>query len=645
MRFLFSLFSVVAISGTFFTLIMYNSLELNIDKLTNYNPPLATRIYDSNQKLIANLFEEEFRLYAPFDEIPPKIVEALLAVEDTMFFEHDGINVDAIFRAATKNLKEGRLAEGASTITQQLIKTTLLTSEKTFTRKIREAFLALKVETMLTKEEILERYLNQVYFGHGYYGVRTAALGYFHKELNRLSLKEIAMLVSLPKAPSFYDPTKNQEYSLSRANNVIMRLHSLGWINDREQDEALKDTPVVYNESLTQNRAPYIVDEAIRTLRDKYPDIKSGGYKIETTVDLEAQQIAQESLRYGYEEIQKKHKNPSPQLNGAMVIMENKSGRILALVGGVDYEKSSFNRATMTSRQPGSSFKPFIYSTALNLGYSPISKVPDIPRTFYYVVNGERKTWQPENYEKEFDGLVTVEHAVVRSINLATINIVDDLGVDKIVNKAMEYGFRDVPRNLSIALGSFGASPLEMAENYSIFSNYGQKVKARLINAIEDKNGKRVEFARDSKEAMPKEIMSKEQAYLMVDILKKVTIKGTGTRARVEGIETAGKTGTSNDNVDAWFCGFTPDIEAIIWYGNDDNKPMARADTGGGAAAPVFSHFFKKFLEIRPEIGRKFTIPEGVQSAMVNGEEVLFTETSKIPKTAYEAPEQEMPLF
>lgn len=639
MRFVISFFITTILLFSFFVLFMLRGINIDLEPLIDYKPPLATRIYDAQDRLIANLFEDEFRLYIKFDDIPPRLIEALVAVEDTLFFEHNGINIDAIFRAATKNIQEGRLAEGASTLTQQLIKSTLLSHEKTFNRKIIEAIMALKLETMLSKEEILERYLNQVYFGHGYYGVRTASLGYFHKEPNRLTLKEIAMLVSLPKAPSFYDPTKNQEYSLSRANNVLMRLYSLGWITKKELDEALRETPIVYNESLTQNKAPYVVDEIVRQLKGKIKDLKTGGYIIKTTIDLKTQEIAEEALRYGHSEILKRKNKENEKINGAMVVLESQTGKILALVGGVDYEKSSFNRATMSKRQPGSSFKPFIYQMALNLGYSPVSKIPDIARTFKYVVNGELKVWQPENYEKEFEGLVTIEEAVVKSINLATINLVDEIGLNKFLKEVEKYGFDDLPQNLSIALGSFGISPLEMSQNYTIFSNYGTKVTPILISEITDRFGKKSIF-----EATKKEVIPPYQAYLMIDLLKKVVLYGTGKRAMVDGIELAGKTGTTNNNVDSWFCGFSPSIEAIVWYGKDDNTPMAKTETGGVAAAPAFGYFFKKYLEYRPEIERKFSIPKGVGVSLINGKEVLFTEISKIPPSAYENSD-EKPIF
>lgn len=333
---------VVGIVGYIF--VLYMDLSSDIDKVKNYHPKLATQIYDRKNRLIANVFDTEFRFYAKFDEIPPRMIEALLAIEDTLFFEHGGINYDAIIRATLKNIKSGRFAEGGSTLTQQLIKNTILTRERTLNRKFKEALLTFQVERVLTKEEILERYLNDTFFGHGYYGVKTAALGYFKKSLSQLTLKEIAMLVGLPRAPSIYDPTKNIDFSLSRANDIIRRMYDLGWISKEYQDASLVEIPVVYNQTLTQNIAPYVTDFTLKQLSN-IKDIKTGGYTIKLNVDLEYQALAQQAITNGYkniqERLQKASKNtaateedsPRSLLNGAMVVTDTKTGKILALVG------------------------------------------------------------------------------------------------------------------------------------------------------------------------------------------------------------------------------------------------------------------------------------------------------------------------
>ena len=633
----------------------------DITPLVEYKPQQTTRIYDRDGNKIANLFGEKHRYYASFSEIPPRAVEALVAIEDTAFFEHPGINIDAIFRAAIKVIKAGRAVEGASTITQQLVKNVLLTREKKLSRKIKEAIFALKLERKLSKEQILERYFNEIYFGHGYYGIKTAAEGYFRKELSELTLKEIAILVGLPKAPSSYAPTKNYEISMGRANRVLSRMHTLGWIDDATLQSSLAENPKVYDDTLTQNQAPFIVDEVRRVMYDLgYNDFETGGYKIYTTVDLKLQEAAKESLLYAYEsslkriekykeqELKRQKWDPkfelsdinSSHLNGALVSIDAKNGDILALVGSVDYEKSSFNRATQSKRLPGSAFKPFIYQVALDLGYSGATKIPDISRTYTYEKDGEEMKWQPKNYEKDYKGLISIREALVHSRNLATINLVNEIGLGRLLRELDRFGIENLPRNLSISLGTIALSPLELAKYYTSFANNGMQVEPNLIKSIE----------RNSEEIFRSEIVSKvvsqaTQAYIMTTILKDVVERGTGRKARAKGIELAGKTGTTNSNVDGWFAGFSPTIQTVVWFGNDNNTPMYKRETGGRVAGPAFSKFYKRVLEVYPEIQRKFTKPEGIVEVVVDGEKEFFSDISKPPRREVTKDPQEQLLF
>ncbi|MEA3290218.1 MAG: PBP1A family penicillin-binding protein [Campylobacterota bacterium] len=632
---LFLIFLLFSIGIVIWLIILYSQIRFNVDEIVNYDPKLTTRFYDKNDQLVGNIFDDEHRIYVKYENIPPRITEALVAIEDTNYFEHKGINIDAIIRAIIKDIKHMALVEGASTLTQQLVKTMVLTRDKKIIRKIKEVLLSLRLETLLTKEEILERYLNHVYFGHGYYGIRTAAQGYFHKELDQLTLKEIAILVGLPRAPSFYDPTKNFKYALIRANQVINRLHKLGWINNDEYKNAIDSIPTVYNETRTKNKAPYVIDMAIKELSKDIPDLRDGGYKINLTIDLTAQNIARDALRYGYDRVKKRdinidnNKSTTKTLNGGIVVLENKSGAIKAIVGGVDYKKSSFNRATQSLRQPGSSVKPFLYQTALNLGYSTASNLVDISRTYNYrSSSNEKKIWQPKNYEKDFKGLVSLRYALVHSRNLATINLVTAMGIDVVHKELNRYNFKDIPYDLSITLGSFGISPLDLSEKYSVFSNAGIMVKPYLISSITNKYNETINFEKEENY-----ITSPAQSYLMTSILSDVVKNGTGKRTRVKGLETAGKTGTTNNNIDAWFCGYSPTLQTIVWYGNDDNKPMRRTETGGRTAGPAFKYFYEKWLEIHPEIKRKFDIPEGVETKYFNGRKEFFTQISDIPSS------------
>lgn len=615
-------------------IVLYSQIRFNVDKIVDYKPRLTTQFYDKNGVHLGNIFDKENRVYVKYNAIPPRITEALVAIEDTNFFEHNGINIDAIIRAIIKDIKAMALVEGASTLTQQLVKTMVLTRDKKIIRKIKEILLSLRLESLLTKEEILERYLNQVYFGHGYYGIKTAALGYFRKELDQLNLKEIAMLVGLPRAPSFYDPTKNLKYSLIRANQVIKRLKTLGWINETEYNNSINYIPTVYNDTLSQNKAPYILDTAINELKSDVDDLKTGGYQIELTIDLEAQKIARDALQYGYERILKRDKlrdtneSTTKTLNGAIVVLENNSGAILSMVGGIDYKTSSFNRARQSMRQPGSSVKPFLYQVALNLGYSTASNLVDISRTYKYnSKENEEKVWQPKNYEKNFKGLVSFRYALVHSRNLATINLVTDIGIDILYKELERYGFEEIPFDLSITLGSFGISPLSLSEKYTIFSNNGIMVKPYLISSLTNRYGQKIVFEKEEHY-----IMSPAQTYLMTSILQEVVESGTGRNARVKGLETVGKTGTTNNNVDAWFCGYSPTLQTLVWYGNDDNKPMGKRETGGRTAAPAFSYFYKHWMHLHPEIPRKFIRPKEVFTQKFNGKDEVFTNTSNIPK-------------
>ncbi len=625
----------------------YNQIKFEVQALIEYNPTLTTEIYDRNGDKIANVFNKEHRYYVHFSEIPPKVIEALLAIEDTMFFEHKGVNIDAIIRAIIKDIKARKLVEGASTITQQLVKNTLLTREKKFSRKFKELLFALKIESELTKEQILERYLNQIYYGHGYYGIKTAASGYFHKDLDDLTLKEIAILVGLPKAPSYYLPTKRYEQANARGNRVVTRMYQLGWIDDSTYTTALNENPEVFDDTLTQNRAPYIVDEVLRQLRGDFKDIRGGGYKIVTTVDIRMQEAARVALKEGYEQSIERaqamddfNQSTIEKLNGALVSIEPKTGDILALVGGVDYSESQYNRATQGMRQPGSAFKPLIYQVAVDLGYSGASQLVDIARTYDYELDGEDKKWRPKNYEKDYKGFITFRDAMIHSRNLATINLVTDIGLTTMRRELDKFHIKNLPPDLSLALGSITVSPLEFSQYYTVLSNYGTQVEPILIRSVQNSYGEEVHY--DNKKET---LTTPQQAYIMIDIMKDVVNKGTGRKARVRGIELAGKTGTTNQGVDAWFCGFSPEIQTIVWYGNDDNTPMAKGEQGGRTAAPAFASYYRKILRTHPETKRKFDEPEGIISTIIGGQKEYFTEISKPPQVQNTQDANEQLLF
>lgn len=621
------------------------SFEYETQKLIKYQPRLTTEVYDRNGNKIANLFSDEHRYYVSYENIPPRLIEALLAIEDTTFFEHSGVNPDAVMRAIIKDVTAGKLKEGASTITQQLVKNTLLTREKKFSRKFKEILYSIRIEQELTKEQILERYFNEIYLGHGYYGIKTAADGYFRKPLKELSLKEMAILVGLPKAPNFYSPTKNYELSLGRANRVIGRMYELGWIDQATYEKATQERPKVYNDTLSKNSGPYIIDEVMRQLGDAFPDIRSGGYKIYTTIDMRLQEAGYKALQSGRDEILKRaqeagdlDENMQHQLNGALISLNPFTGEVLAMVGGYDYSLSPYNRVTQAKRQPGSAFKPFLYQVALDSGMSPSSLVPDIARTYTYAGNdGEEKTWQPKNYKNEYKGMVTIRDALTHSRNLATINMVSDMGFGKITEGLRRFGITEnLPPDLSIALGTISLSPMDLAKYYTMFASGGAMTNPMLIREVLTPTGETIKYQNKSRQ-----VDTPQQIYLMTSILKDVVAHGTGTNARVAGIEIAGKTGTTNDNVDAWFAGYSPTVETIVWFGHDNNTPMRRSETGGRAAAPVFRYYYEDMLRIYPNTKRYFDVPPGVylgSSGDGNGSE-SYTDTSAAPDaTQEEAP-------
>ncbi len=620
----------IALSAAF--IYAYQEIRLDADKLINYKPEISTVLLDRNGEQLAYVFKKHHRLYARYDEIPGDLIEALIAVEDTQFFEHPGINVDAIIRAIVIDIKERKFAEGGSTLTQQLIKNKLLTSEKKLARKLKEVVLALKIENALTKEEILERYLNEIFFGNGYYGVKTASKGYFHKDLHELTLKESAMLVGLPNAPSYLNPVKHYKRSLTRANSVLYRMKSIGWVSEEAYIKAIKETPKIYQATLTQNIAPYIVDEVLRSFKGHLGDIRTGGYQIYTTIDIKQQEIAKEALLFAYKKAMVRYKeNPNTStLNAALISVESKTGDILAMAGGVNYAKNAYNNVTQTVRQPGSAFKPFVYQTALDMGYNPATMLADLARTFQYYKNGERVIWSPQNYEGNFQGPISFRDALVFSRNLATVNLVYDLGVSAIRNRLALLDVKDIPTDMSISLGNLGLSPLKMAQIFSVFANYGHMIEPRLVSKIISKEGA-VIF-----ETRPKEIADftePQQAYLMTDMLKDAIMRGTGKSAQVQGIELAGKTGTTNENIDAWFCGYSPTIETIVWFGRDDNRPIGQDGTGGIIAAPAFAYYYKKLLQYYPNTPRVFKKPEGLFEGIANGKSELYTSISPLPRS------------
>ncbi|MEO1941316.1 MAG: PBP1A family penicillin-binding protein [Campylobacterales bacterium] len=646
-RLLFTLFLILAGIGVGvgigYFLYLYNSTHFLEEKIIYYHPKLTTRFFDREGHWIGYRYQQENRIYVRYNQIPGRVIETLLATEDTSFFEHPGVNLNAILRALIKDIKAGKKVEGASTITQQLVRNLYLSRKKTIERKIKEIIIALKVERLLTKEEILERYLNQVFFGNNYYGIRTASLGYFHKELPQLTLKEIAMLIALPKAPSRYNPITHYEANIQRANNIIRRLYSLGWISFQEYKKAILERPKVYREMLP-DEAGYPIDTALERLKGKLPHLLSGGYDIYLTIDLPIQKLAEETVKWNYNRLIQKRSDLNGSLNGGLISIRQQSGEVLAIVGGIEYKPFCYNRAYFAKRSVGSGIKPFIYSIALNNGYNPATLIPDIPRTYRVQINGVWRYWKPQNYERDSKGMIPLREALVHSRNLATINLVYQLGLSVVIEGLKEFGFKNIPENMSISLGSFGETLWDFAERYTNISNYGKESQLYIVRKVVsqwDHSILLVNTPRHRRTEPP------EQAYLMINIMKDVVKRGTGRKAQVPGIEIAGKTGTTNDYRDGWFNGFTPDTETIIWFGRDDYKPMGRGMVGGTVSAPAFAYFYQRLLLLHPELKRHFPVPEGVHYfTLPDGRKELYTKKSLPPPPTASTGEGEVtPLF
>jgi len=466
----------------------------------------------------------------------------------------------------------------------------------------------------------------------------------------------------LPKAPSTYAPTKNYDISMGRANRVLSRMHTLGWIDNTSYNESLTENPEVFDTTLTQNKAPFIVDEVIRRVKNKgIDDIKTGGYEIYTTIDLRLQAVGRDALKKAYDlsleriegyKIKDQEillKDPmwdvaddvnTSLLNGALVSLEAKSGDILAMVGSIDYKKSSYNRATQGRRQPGSAFKPFIYQVGVDLGFSGATKLVDVSRSYKYEKDGEEKLWQPHNYEKNYKGLISLREALVHSRNLATINLVNEIGLKQLLSQLKKFGIKNLPPDLSISLGTISLSPLQLAKYYTSFANNGIQVEPNLISTIEKDS--RIIYEKQIKE---KFITEPTQAFIMTTILRDVVSRGTGRRAKAWGIELAGKTGTTNNNVDGWFAGYSPTIETVVWFGNDDNTPMHRWETGGKIAGPAFKYYYDNLLKLYPQIPRKFEVPDGIIEVNVGKRKEYFSPISKPPMVENEVNPEEELLF
>jgi len=722
----FTLSILVALLLFLFSTLWYFSSDLPDYKiLANYKPPVSSRVHSGEGQLIAE-YALQKRLFIPYDSIPKKVVHAFLSAEDKNFFSHPGIDAKSITRAIIKNLKnifsEKRL-EGASTITQQVAKNFLLTSEVSIKRKIKEAILAFRIERAYSKERIMELYLNQIYLGEGTYGIAAASLEYFDKAVSDLNYEEAALLAALPKAPSKYNPYKSIKRAKIRRNIVLKNLFENSYINENDY-ENLKS-----KEIKTKKRKIKLLEEAnfyseeVRRIVSNlygYDQLYKGGLSIRTPMNSKYQIEALKSLREGLEEYDKRHgwrgpisnltssdwvknigdyipdkslnwklakvidinklslkieienkeigfidfKNISwtrkksfeellklndiiyvkkikknkwnlkqlPKVNGAIVVMDPFTGRVLAMVGGFSFKLSEFNRATQANRQPGSAFKPIVYAAALENGFTPSTLVLDAP---FVMDQGEGlKTWKPENYGKKFYGPSTLRTGIEKSRNLMTVRVAQKVGFNKISKITKDFGiYEDLPELLSVALGSSETTLVKLTNAYCTFINGGKKVKPKFIDRIQDRRGKTI-FNADKrkcfgceeisymKDEIPliednkKQIISPETAYQITSMMEGVAQRGTGRKLRDLKLNLAGKTGTTNKNMDAWFLGFNSKMVIGVYVGFDDPKSLGKYETGAKAALPIFKKFVRKVVNKKESL--PFRVPKDINLVMVD---------------------------
>ena len=748
-----TLFLIIIMAG----FIAYFFFQLPDDSmLQKYKPNVMTRIHASNGDLVKE-FSREYRIFIPINDIPENVKNAFISAEDKNFYRHFGVDPSGILRAFIKNVSNiftDKRPEGASTITQQVAKNFLLSDELSITRKIKEGLLALKIERTLSKDRILELYLNQIYLGSGTYGIAAASNRYFKKSLSDLTIPEMAFLAGLPKAPSRYNPNKNYKKAFDRRNWVLNRMYANNFINNIELD-SYKKTPI--KTYLNANNRIFANDYYLEEIRRKIISIYgedylyNGGLSVRSSLNTEIQSIADESLKVGLLNYDKRHgyrgpiennissewhieylnkvlphnflvakiksfddknnetkldvvldgkiitgilsnfkwarkslsdgfvgpeiKNANeifsvndiiyvsrdtdskyklqqiPKINGGIVVMDPYTGRVLALSGGFDFNLSNFNRAIQAKRQPGSSFKPFVYMAALENGLQPNSLILDAP--FVVDQGTELGKWKPENYGKKFFGPSTLRRGVENSRNLMTIRIAQYLGMDKVVEIAERTGImNDMPPVLSMALGAGETSLIKLTSAYASFVNGGKKIEASLIDRIQDRRGKNIFLQNFSEcknckdpyiEELPKPLLidnsktlfDEAHSYQMVSILKGAVDRGTGKKTKIEGIEIGGKTGTTNNNTDAWFIGFTSDLIIGIYAGFDIPGSLGRRETGSSVAVPIFKDFLSNHYFDKPIL--PFTIPNGIELVKINYDTGKISNEFNKSKTIYEA--------
>ena len=598
------------------------------DSLEKINLSLPTEIYSSQGNVIKVLGQ---RHPVSLSEISPQFTEAMIATEDSRFYSHGGVDHIGLTRAMLRNIRSMRISQGGSTITQQLSKNLFFSFERRWVRKIKELMVALQIEATFSKEEILEAYCNQVYFGSGAYGVEDASLVYFGKRAKDLTLLQAAMLAGLPNSPNSANPFNNFERAMKRTRTVLNRMVSSNFIGSLQLQEALETDLELAPHRIQSNPNQYFIQHVISKLEKEYGKefVHFGGLKIFTTIDTRLQKFAQQAVTTHMKSLDKRMgtREDGETLQAAVVSLENKTGAVRVLLGGRDYSKSQFNRAVSNNRMAGSSFKPIVYLTAMeNLGISPATVMRDEP-VILQISPG--KTWEPKNFNDEYFGDLILKRALMKSLNVVSAKLVNDLTPERVIKTARQMGITSpLGENLSLALGATGVSPLEMAGAYSVIANLGILNEPYLIDRIEDFRGNTLyeHFY------FGVQRFSQKTIYPLLDMMRGVVEEGTGRVVRRMGFQhpAGGKTGTTNDYKDAWFDGFTKDLSASVWVGYDSNISMVdrngRGLTGGGASAPIWTYFMKKALSGKSLVN--FPVPEGIQFVEVDSKTGYLSNSS-----------------
>jgi len=718
-----------------FSTLWYFSADLPDYKiLANYKPPVSSRVHSGEGQLIAE-YALQKRLFIPYVAIPKKVINSFVSAEDKNFFSHPGVDAKSITRAIIKNLKNflsNKRLEGASTITQQVAKNFLLTSEVSLKRKIKEAILAFRIERAYSKDRIMELYLNQIYLGQGTYGIAAASLEYFDKAVNDLNYEEAALLAALPKAPSKYNPYKSIKKAKIRRDIVLKNLYKNSYINTEEYQKLKKIKIITKKRKIKLlEEANFYTEEVRRFINNNYgyDELYKGGLSIRTPLNSDYQIKALQALREGLQEYDKRHgwrgpitnlkdatwkndiekyvpdkslnwklakiinvkkllveieienkengiidfKNINwtransfedilkindiiyvkkikknkwslkqlPKINGAIVVMDPYTGRVLAMAGGFSFKLSEFNRATQAQRQPGSAFKPIVYAAALENGFNPSTLVLDAP---FVIEQGlGLKTWKPENYGKKFYGPSTLRTGIEKSRNLMTVRIAQKVGFDQISKITEDFGiYEDVPELLSVSLGAAETTLTKLTSAYCTFVNGGKKVKPIFIDRIQDRRGKTI-FNADKRKCIgceeisylkndiptikdnSEQIISPGTAHQITSMMEGVIKRGTGRKLRDLNLPLAGKTGTTNKNMDAWFLGFTSQLVIGVYVGFDEPKSLGKYETGAKAALPIFKKFIKKVVKKKDAL--PFNVPKNINLVQVD------VDTGKLPNS------------